>query len=143
MALPAHASAIRGDDLQHAVGWYWASRALVDSDIHSVSIEDAAGGSFDDVVVRRRAGKDSFWQIKTSSYGSTMVDETWLVSHVVGGRSPLRRFFDTWRELRSRENAFELALVTNRGYDPHHPLLGGLRDLKSLLKDSIGDASPG
>jgi hypothetical protein len=73
MALPARAAAIRGDDFQHAIGWCWASRALTDSDIDSVSIEDAGGGSFDDVVVRRRAGKDSFWQIKTSNYGSTDV----------------------------------------------------------------------
>jgi WD40 repeat protein len=136
VVLPARAAAIRGDDFQHAVGWCWVSRALTDPAIHSVSIEDAGGGSFDDLVVRRRWGKDSFWQIKTSNYGSKIVDEPWLVSHVTGGRSPLRHFFDTWQVLRSGGNAFELVLLTNRSYDPHHSLLGALRDLKTEQIDT-------
>jgi WD40 repeat protein len=136
LALPARASAIRGDDFQHAIGWYWASRALTEQVIDSVSIEDASGGSFDDVVVRRRSGTDTFLQIKTSSYGSTIVDEAWLMSHVPGGRSPLQHFFNTWKDLDSAGNAFELALLTNRGYDPHHPLLGDVRDLKSEIIDT-------
>jgi hypothetical protein len=56
MTLPARAAALRGDDFQHVIGFYWAYQALRDPDIVSVSIEDAHGGAFDDVVVLRIAG---------------------------------------------------------------------------------------
>jgi hypothetical protein len=54
MSLAPRAAAIRGDGYQHAIGWYWACQALDDPGIVFVSIEDAAGGYFDDVVVRYR-----------------------------------------------------------------------------------------
>jgi SMODS-associated and fused to various effectors sensor domain len=131
MSLPPRAAAIRGDDYQHAVGWYWACQALDDPDITSVSVEDAAGGHFDDVVVRHRQGPDLYWQVKSSNYGSVVVDETWLVSPVTRtGRSPLQHFHATWRQLRAAAKPFELTLLTNRGFDPADAILR-LRDLKT------------
>lgn len=133
MSLAPRAAAIRGDDYQHAIGWFWASQCLNDSDIESVSIEDAGAGAFDDVVVRRRSGlPTTYWQVKTSNYGSGVVDEAWLTTPAtVRGRSPLQRFHDTWRELHAAGGAFELALVTNRQYDHNDCFVGDLRDLRS------------
>jgi hypothetical protein len=136
VALPARAAVIRGDDFQHAIGWCWASRALTDPAIHSVSIEDVGGGSFDDLVVRRRSGEDSFWQIKTSNYGSTIVDEPWLMSHATGGRSPLQHSSTRGESCDPEGDAFELVLLTNRSYDPNDPLLGELRDLRTEQIDT-------
>jgi len=131
MSLAPRAAAIRGDDYQHAIGWYWACQAIDDPDIVSVSIEDAAGGHFDDVVVRRRRGPDLYWQVKSSNYGSVVVDEAWLLTPVTrGGRSPLQHFHATYRQLRAAGRHFELTLLTNRGFDPADPLLR-LRDLKT------------
>ena len=131
MSLAPRAAAIRGDDYQHAIGWYWACQALDDPDIASVSIEDAAGGHFDDVVVRRRQGPDLYWQVKSSNYGSATIGEAWLLTPVTArGLSPLQHFHATWRELRETGKPFELTLITNRGYDPADAVLR-LRDLKS------------
>lgn len=124
MNLAPRAAAIRGDDYQHAVGWYWACQALDDPGIASVSIEDAAGGHFDDVVVRRRQSPDLYWQVKSSNYGSAIVDEGWLLTPATAaGRSPLQHFHATWRDLSDSGRAFELALLTNRGFDPSDPIL--------------------
>jgi hypothetical protein len=131
VSLPPRAAAIRGDDYQHAVGWYWACQALDDPDIASVSVEDAAGGHFDDVVVRYRQGPDLYWQVKSSNYGSVIVDGTWLLTPATRtGRSPLQHFHATWRQLHAAGKPFELALLTNRGFDPADAILR-LRDLKT------------
>ena len=96
----------------------------------SVSIEDAGGGQFDDVVVRRRdARPDRYWQVKSSNSGNVSIDENWLTTAATSaGQSPLQHFHATWRKLRETDRPFELILVTNRGFDDKHPLLGPLRD---------------
>lgn len=144
MSLPPRAAAIRGDDYQHVIGWYWACRALDNPDIVYVSVEDAVGGYFDDVVVRYRQGPDHYWQVKSSNYGSVVVDETWLLTPVTrAGHSPLQHFHATWRQLRAAGKPFELTLLTNRGFDPADPILR-LRDLKTEKIDiaSLTAAGP-
>ena len=131
MSLPARAAAIRGDDYQHAVGWVAACQALCDPDIQSVSIEDADGGHFDDVVTRRRTGPDTYIQVKSSNSGDVIVDDTWLLTLASkAGRSPLQHFHATWTDL-TRARPFDLILLTNRGFDHEHPILGPLRDLQT------------
>jgi hypothetical protein len=132
MTLAPRAAAIRGDDYQHAVGWVAACQALNDPDVESVSIEDAGGGHFDDVVTRRRSGPDVYIQVKSSNSGNVIIDESWLITPAtIGGRSPLQHFHDTWRDLTGRQRPFELVLLTNRAFDHHDPTLGSLRDLKT------------
>jgi hypothetical protein len=132
MSLPARAAAIRGDDYQHAVGWVAACTALTDPDVQSVSIEDAGGGHFDDIVTRRRIGPDQYIQVKSSNYGNVLIDEDWLLTPATpAGRSPLQHFHATWKNLASQHRPFELTLLTNRGFAPNDPILGALRDLKS------------
>jgi hypothetical protein len=143
MSLTPRAAAIRGDDYQHAIGWYWACQALDDPGIVTVSIEDATGGHFDDVVVRRRQGPDLYWQVKSSNYGSVIIDESWLLTPITAsGRSPLQHFHATWRDLNDTGKAFELALLTNRGFDPADPILR-IRDLKAEQIDVAALAAAG
>lgn len=128
MTLPARAAALRGDDYQHIIGWYWACQALIDADIISVSVEDAAGGSFDDLVVLRRAGRSSYEQIKSSNTDETVIDNAWLTSAVTdNGKSPLQHFHATWATHRSESPKPEFRFVTNRAFDPADPILK-LRD---------------
>jgi hypothetical protein len=144
MSLSARAAAIRGDDYQHAVGWYWACRALQDPDIETVSIEDPGGGSFDDVVVRRRSGRTQYIQVKSSTHGDVLVDQKWLLSPVTTkGRSPLQHFYETFLRLQA-SGLFTLELWTNRGFDSTNPFLGKLLDRKSerLQTPTIEGASP-
>ena len=132
MPLAPRAAAIRGDDYQHAVGWVAACNALLDPDVASVSIEDAGGGHFDDVVTRRQAGPDQYLQVKSSNYGNVIVSEHWLLTSATpAGRSPLQHFHATWRTLATGARPFELTLLTNRGFDYTDPMLGHLRDLKT------------
>lgn len=132
MSLPPRAAAIRGDDYQHAVGWVAACQALCDPDIQSVSIEDANGGHFDDVVTRHRSGPDVFIQVKSSNSGNVIIDSTWLLTPASPtGQSPLQHFHATWASLTTAGRPFELILLTNRAIDHQDPVLGDLRDLKT------------
>lgn len=127
---PARAAAVRGDNYQYAIAWYYACRALTDPGVESVSVEDAGGGHFDDVVVRRLDGKeDQYLQVKSSNSGSVVVDDTWLTTPATPtGQSPLQHYHRTWKSLAAVGRPFTLTLITNRGFDHEHPLLGALRD---------------
>ena len=130
--LPARAAAVRGDNFQYLVGFVAALDALLDDDVVSVSVEDAAGGSFDDVVTRRRTTFDTYVQVKSSNYGNVVVDEAWLTTAVTAnGKSPLQHFYGTWEALSSTGRPFELSLVTVRAFDAADPILGSIRDLTS------------
>ncbi len=132
MSLSRRAAAVRGDDFQHAVAWLWVCRMLSTAEeILSVTVEDAEGGAFDDVVVRRRVGGNVFIQAKSSNYGNKIIDRDWLLTAAApGGKSPLNRFFETYRCLSEYDERFTLELWTNRGFDHTNPLLGRLLDQK-------------
>lgn len=146
MTLAPRAAAIRGDDLQHAIGWYWACQMLRDPDIHSVSIEDAGGGSFDDVVVRRHSGPHQYFQVKSSNYGAVTVDDEWLTTaKTKNGKSPLQHFYGTYADLREIGQDFTLELTTTRAFDADHVFLAKLLDKKSdnVATAPIEAAGPG
>ena len=105
---------------------------LRDPDIESVSIEDPGAGYFDDVVVRRHRGIDTYIQAKSSNYGNVIVDQDWLLtSATTKGRSPLQHFHDTYLGLTGTQKPYSLELWTNRGFDNENPLLGNLLDQKN------------
>lgn len=132
MKLPPRAAAIRGDDYQHAIAWYWACEMLCDSDIISVSVEDRAGGTFDDIVVLRHTGVNTYIQAKSSNYGDKVVNQEWLfAAKGESGKSPLRRFYETFVELSIADKSFVLEVWTNRGFDQGNFLLGKLLDQKT------------
>ena len=132
MSLSRRAAAVRGDDFHHVVAWLWVCRMLDASEtILTVSVEDAEGGAFDDVVVRRRVGGNVFIQAKSSNYGNKIIDgDRLLTAAAPRGKSPLRRFYDTYLRLSESGEQFTLELWTNRGFDHVNPLLGGLLDQK-------------
>jgi hypothetical protein len=127
---PARAAAVRGDNYQYAFAWDYACRALTDPGITSISVEDAGAGQFDDLAVRRAdAQPDEFFQVKSSNSGNVAVTDAWLTTPVAqAGRSPLQHFHRTWATLTAEGRPFRLTLLTNRGFDHAHPILGGLRD---------------
>ncbi|WP_170177040.1 SAVED domain-containing protein [Myceligenerans xiligouense] len=92
-----------------------------------MSIEDAQGGAFDDVVVRSRAGSGlahEYTQVKSSNYRNTVVNETWLLtSPSPRGKCPLAHFYATWARLTATGEPFTLTLLSNRNYDHADPIL--------------------
>lgn len=132
MTLPAQAALLRGSNYHLAIGWLWACKMLHGPErILAVSVEDAAGGAFDDIVVRRAVGRDLYIQSKSSNYADVIIDGEWLLTPVTaGGRSPLERFYGTYFDLVAAGRTFSLELWTNRGFDHDNPLLGDLLDLR-------------
>lgn len=134
MRLAARAAALRGDDFQHVVGLYHAARVLTDPHLNSVSIEDADGGAFDDVVIRPKSGvgrATEYIQVKASVYLGSVVNDAWLTKvKTEKGRSPLQHFHDTWRSVRAAAKPYLLKLVTNKNFDDADPILG-LIDLRT------------
>ena len=128
--IPARAAAVRGDNYQYAVAWEYVCRALTDPGIDSISVEDAGAGQFDDVAARRNDGRpDEYLQIKSSNSGDKAVTDDWLTTATSkAGRSPLQHFHRTWTLLNTAGRPFQLTLLTNRGFDHEHPILGALRD---------------
>lgn len=146
MNLPRRAAVVRGDDYQHAVAWLWVCRMLQPAErILSISVEDAEGGAFDDVVVRREIRGNIYIQVKSSNYGNRVINGDWLLTRTsAGGVSPLQHFHDTYLHLCEAGERFTLELWTNRGFDHNHPLLGGLLDKKhdKMMTGQMIDAGP-
>ncbi|MCY3807449.1 MAG: hypothetical protein OXG91_13340 [bacterium] len=145
MTLPARAAPIRGDDYQHVVGWLWACEMLSNSAIASVAVEDAEGGAFDDVVVRRRVGGDIYIQAKSSNYAAQIVDRQMLLTAArPNGKSPLQHFYDTYCSRSSTDRQFSLEFLTHKGFDHDNPLLD-LRDLRNdrIAVDQMLEQGPG
>lgn len=102
---------------------------LHDPDVISVSIDDAGGGSFDDIVVRQRIVADTFIQAKSSNTNAVVIDSTWLCTPTTpNGRSPLQHFYATYVSLLAAGKEFTVELWTNRSFDAFSPLLGTLLD---------------
>jgi hypothetical protein len=143
---PARGAAVRGDDYQYAVAWVQACNALTDAGIVSVSVEDAGAGQFDDVAVRRSDDRpDRYFQVKSSNAGDVAVDEKWLTTPATAkGQSPLQHFHRTWKDLTAVGRPFELTLLTNRGFDNEHALLGAARDNYHchIRVDEVRQATP-
>ncbi len=147
MNLPPRAAAIRGDDYQHVVGAYYACHLLTDPDILSVSVEDADGGAFDDVVVRMRAGSavpHQYLQVKSSNYNNRIVDEDWLLRATTAtGKSPLQHFHTTWARLRATGEPFQLTLLSNRNFSDTDALLTLIdRTTDTIPTAALTGASP-
>lgn len=148
MTLPSRAAAIRGDDYQHAIGAFHACRVLTDPNVVSVSIEDADGGAFDDVVVRVRAdsGKPhEYIQVKSSNYNNQIIDEDWLLkAKTAKGKSPLQHFHRTWVTLNAAGESFDLTLLSNRNFSETDDLLSLIEGITHTIPVAkLDSASPG
>lgn len=134
MTKPARGAVLRGDDYQHIIGLFHACRVLTDPELESVSIEDANGGAFDDVVVRAAASSGrphEYIQVKSGVYLESVIDQDWLVKvRTEKGKSPLQHFYSTWVEVTSKGEPFVLQLISNKNYD-HNDLILKLIDLRT------------
>src|SRR6266508_1018430 len=124
---PPRAAALRGDDYQHIVGLYHALEVVTGADLAAVSIEDAAGGAFDDVVVWPEAPSTTptrYIQVKAGVYNNVVIDSDWLTTtRTAKGRSPLQHFHLTWCDRVVDGRPFSLEMFTNKNYDHNDPVL--------------------
>jgi hypothetical protein len=124
---PARAAVLHGDDYQHIIGLYHALKVVVETDFDSVSIEDADGGAFDDVVVRPTATSAvpaKYIQVKTGMYNNVVIDSDWLTkTRTPRGKSPLQHFYKTWSDRVADGSPFELEMFSNKNYDHNDPVL--------------------
>lgn len=147
MSKPARGAALRGDDYQHIIGLHYAARVLTDPELDSVSIEDAAGGAFDDVVVRSTATSrrpHRYMQVKSGVYREAVIDDTWLrTQRTPNGRSPLQHFHTTWTTLTAAGEPFELQLISNKNYDHNDPILALIDNLTNkIAREKLDAATP-
>lgn len=126
--LPApRAAALRGDDYQHIIGLYHALEVVTDPDLAAVSIEDAAGGAFDDVVVwptDTSGAPTRYIQVKAGVYNNVVIDSDWLTAtRTARGKSPLQHFHRTWCDRRAEGRPFSLEMFSNKNYEHNDPIL--------------------
>ncbi|MEV4624590.1 SAVED domain-containing protein [Asanoa sp. NPDC049573] len=144
MTPPARAAALRGDDYQHIIGWYWACQALLDPDIISISIEDVDGGAFDDIVVRRHTDPSCFLQVKSSNTAETIIDANWLTTaSTPNGKSPLKHFHATWAAHRYDDPLPRFQLISNRAFDHIDPILRFLDKHSNTVGQRLRPSTPG
>ena len=142
MVTSASGARIQGDDYQHLFSWYQALGLLLpDSDTTLVAVEATDAGSVDDVVVYRRQ-RDEFFQVKYSVDGRTPIDSAWWTQRPKGrGRSPLEKFWSSWKLLSDRRPV--MTLLTNRPLDTTDPVLACAsgRDGRLMPRLSHGSAN--
>lgn len=114
---------IAGDDYQLLVSWNEVLTALLpESDVESVTIEDPDSASVDDVVIRYHDGSNRYVQVKHTVDASSPVGSGWLLTERGRGRSVLKKFFDSWRELRDQPG-LDMELITDRQIDGNDPIM--------------------
>lgn len=126
--LPApRAAALRGDDYQHIIGLYYALEVITDADLAAVSVEDAAGGAFDDVVVWPAAMSGAptrYIQVKAGMYNNVVIEGDWLTAtRTARGKSPLQHFHKTWRDRVADGRPFTLEMCSNKNYEHNDPII--------------------
>ncbi len=133
---------LTGDDLQHAIAWYYALRTLVPlSGVASVTVEAADAGNVDDVVVKYLHAPPEYIQVKASVTARQPVSMKWLTApSSTGGPSILQRFFAAAQDLQEGGEHPQLTLITNRSIDSEDPLLT-LRDRNDCLEQRVRAAT--
>jgi hypothetical protein len=81
-------------------------------------------------------------QAKWATTTAANVDEDFLTVQSRNGRSLLQKFFDSYQLVRNPDRQPTLELLTNRGLDAAHPLLGHVDGRTDLLIPYAADAPP-
>ncbi|MFI7529701.1 SAVED domain-containing protein [Nocardia salmonicida] len=109
-----------------------------------MSIEDANGGAFDDIVVRSTAtsGRPHLYvQVKSGVDRGAVIDADWLVTaRTPTGKSPLQHFHRTWVDVTAKGEPFVLRLLSNKNYDHNDPVLKLIDNLTDKLARTKLDA---
>ena len=100
------------------------------------SLGEDHAGNVDDVVIHRRQPSHSYKQVKYAIGSRTPVNGEYLTAASrTGGPSILAKIAAAWRQLTGEGDPVELALITNRAFDPADPLISG-RDARTRLPPS-------
>jgi len=140
---PASASGVRrsGDNFQDLLAWAAAMRVIqAGSDVRELEMEINGVGNVDDVVLRRTSRGDSMGQAKWATTTASKVDEDFLTGRSGNGRSLLQKFCASYQLVRDPVRPPTLELLTNRGLDASHPLLGHVDGRTDLLVPYAADA---
>ncbi len=140
---PASRSGVRrnGDDYQDLIAWGAALRVIQPaSDVSQLEIEINGAGNVDDVILRRPTLGDRFGQVKWATSTSLTVDETFMTERTVKGKSLLQKLYSSFQKLRDPIRPPVLELLTNRGLDATHSLLGHVDGRTDLLVPYAADA---
>lgn len=119
------ASRLAGDDYQHLHTWFEALKLLRPSRcVELVRLEVTGAGVVDDLIVKCRDEPAVYQQIKFGTTDQSPIGHDWFLTPLKPGQdAPLKRFYDSWRDLSTPEHPAELALVTNRSRAADDPLL--------------------
>jgi hypothetical protein len=151
VSIPAHGAIVRGDDYHYAIALHRAAQVLTDPTYESVSVEDAGGGAFDDIVLRTTASSgqpDEYDQVKSGVYLEAVIDSDWLLNQrTERSKSPLQHFYGTWNDLTANAEPFMLRLTSNKNFDNTDPLLrnisGTTNRIPREILDKLGPRSAG
>ena len=144
------AARLRGDDYQHLYAWQFVLELKMPRhQVRQVTIEDARGGSVDDVTVQYEVGTvhpERFYQVKyhVDQRGEYSREE--LIAHKSGEASLLEKFWRTWKLLRQQdsERQIELYLVSNWTWDAKDALKACIDGRNNGIKmNEFFAASPG
>ena len=132
-----------GDEYQDLLVWGAAMRALQPhSDITQLEVEINGVGNVDDLVLRRPNLGDRYGQAKWATSTALNVDEEFLTEHTPKGTSLLQKLAASYREIPNAGRPPTLELLTNRGLDPTHPLLGQVDGRTDLLMPYAAEVTP-
>lgn len=147
MSIPAHGAIVRGDDYQYAIGLYRAAQLLTDPTYESVSVEDKAGGAFDDIVLRPTVSSGrpiECDQVKSGNFNAAVIDGNWMLAKASeGGRSPLQHFYATWADFVAAGQSVLLRLISNKNFDQGDALLRFISHTTDRIsKDTLDGLGP-
>jgi len=137
-----------GDEYQDIYGWFRALDLLRPArEVLRVSIEDPAGGFFDDVTIRTRSGSrhaPEFAQVKFHvDLAGAYSTDLFMSTKSKNGRSLLRKAWDTWSFLRSDYPNVELVLVSTHSWDPDDAIASHIRYGEVLTRDFVAGSLTG
>lgn len=129
--MPSSAGAIEaGFEYQELYGWYRVLDLKSPAGkVVTVTIEDPAGGHFDDVVVRPAPATEhppEYLQVKFHVDLSDMYSADSLMTETHG--LLLRKAWTTWLKLKDEAPGLELHLITTWAWDPKDPISKHIRD---------------
>lgn len=141
------AARLSGDDYQHLYAWQFVLELkIISKNVRQVGLEDALGGSVDDVTVKHETGTalpDAFYQVKYHVDQREQYSTDSFIFHNPGESSLLQKFWDTWRTLKAQDpaRAVELHLVSNWTWDGQDKLKSFFDGEDNKLKPELFDLS--
>ncbi len=135
------AARLAGDDYQHLLGWGELLKLMIPAyGLDSVTVEDPDAGFVDDVTERYQPGApspDRFLQLKYHVDHRDHYSTDALLEAKGNGRSLLRKFYESWADLRGSGRSVELHLVTNWTWDTNDSVGDCLRGTDNSLSETF------